>query len=163
MSFYLKPANHNFIHVYLAASELENNNNYGDTSNGFPYDTVKESIGSLNWNDTTKIVTVNKDGLYLVAYGYSLRNQTSTTDTDIINFGISHYNSDNGITQNYVQEVSAEWFGTTVRQSISNSFVIKCSANDTIRGTITNRNATQVIEGGIGRTYMSIGLITAYN
>ncbi len=160
MSFLTNSTNHGFLHVYMA-SNLQNSTNYGGGS-GFPFDTVEESFGNISWNNTTKTATINKAGTYFVAYSYSLRNQNDTDGSEIASFGIQHYDSSTISNNSYTQEVSVEWFGDTVRQSISNSFVIRLDVNDTIKGLVAGRTTEQVIEGGIGKTYLSIGLITPY-
>ncbi len=149
-----------FLHVYLASGG-DDSGNYGTgTADGFPFDTVKSSATGVTWNNTTKTATINVKGLYLINYGYSIRNNTDDTGSDLIDMGITHTR---GTTYKYyIQTIAAEWFQNNVRYPVTNSIFINCEANDTIKGYISDRGTTQYNESGYGATYLSIGMFAAF-
>ncbi len=150
-----------YAHIYLASGG-DDTGNYGTgTADGFPFDTIESSSTGVSWNNTTKTLTINVKGLYLINYGYSIRNNTDTPGSDLIDMGITHTR---GTTYKYyIQTIAAEWFQNNVRYPVSNSFFINCEVGDTIKGHISGRVTTQYNESGVGATYLSVGMIVALN
>ncbi len=161
MSYFVPSGNSPRRLAYLS-EDLTNGNSYGNgivsnqvISLGFPFDSF---IGNMDWDLSNNYVTIPVKGLYLVSYGYNLRNNDSGTSNALIYVGITYATSSTSKT--YRQIISAEESGSGLRYQISGTFFIFCEENSSIRGYIF-RDTAQTLIAGQGATYLSVNLICA--
>jgi len=165
MSYISKINNCPRRHVFLSETNyptgLTNDNSYGTglVSNqiGVPFDNSALG-GDMIWDASNNCLNIPVKGLYLVSYGYNLRNNNNDTSNSLINVGITYATS--STYDYYSQIISAEESGSGLRYQISGTFFIFCEENSTIRGYIS-RSTIQTLVTGMGGTYLSVNLICA--